>query len=153
MLVLSNHNQSNHLNKKCPALSDGAEKKQPHRCLLVEDNPLLQQVFAHQLAEILDVEVDVASNGEAAIKLFSNDYDLVLMDIDLPGISGIEATQQIRSHYPESTTLIVAHTSHDSAQMKRDCLQAGMNAFISKGGSLDALSACLRRLLAEEEVH
>lgn len=153
MLVLSNHDQSSNSPKNCPDSYDYHPKRKCHYILLVEDNPTLQMVFSELLRTQLNCEVDIANDGEEAFFLFSYHYDLVVMDIGLPGIDGIEATRKIRKAYQKINTPIIAHTAHGDKDIAQRCFAAGMKAFISKSGSLEALPACIRSILAEEEVH
>lgn len=100
--------------------------------LLVEDQPLIQIIMQRQLQD-LGYYVTLAASGEEAIKYFSSEIDLVIMDIDLPGISGIEATQQIRSLFQDCTTPIIAHSANQDPHTQQRCLDAGMAYIMDKG--------------------
>ena len=89
------------------------------------------------LQEYSGYDVQVEHSGEEAVALFSQGFDLVLMDVGFPGVDGIEATKRIRELYPENKTPIVAHTAHGDDEVRRQCFTAGMNDFISKGDSLE----------------
>jgi signal transduction histidine kinase/CheY-like chemotaxis protein len=102
--------------------------------LLVEDNVINQRVALFELNK-WKVNTDVAENGADAIeKLKHKQYDLILMDIAMPGMDGITATQYIRTKFPEpaKTTPIIAMTASALAGEKEKCFAAGMNDYISK---------------------
>lgn len=106
------------------------------RILLVEDNEFNLLVAEDTLKSALPaVQVDVAENGEQAIrKLREKDYDIILMDIQMPIMNGVEATHYIRNTLPEQKrhTKIIAMTANVLQEDVQRYLQAGMNAYISK---------------------
>ena len=104
------------------------------RILLVEDNPF-NQLIATKFLQKWKVIVDTAENGKIALKkLDINTYDLILMDIQMPEMNGIETTKFIRSH--ENTLLqkipIIALTAAAMENDKEKLLQDGMNDYVSK---------------------
>ncbi|MFZ2267337.1 MAG: response regulator [Azonexus sp.] len=100
--------------------------------LLAEDN-LLNQQIAQELLEEFGLHIRVASNGREAIDLLRSEaFDCVLMDVRMPEIDGIEATQRIRAEAQFSALPIIAMTANARAEDREECLQAGMNDFISK---------------------
>lgn len=101
------------------------------RVLLVEDNPVNQEVALGFLAA-LPIQVDVASNGHEAIKcVTSGDYDLVLMDIQMPEMDGLTATRHLRANgYPALP--ILAMTAHAMGGDREISLEAGMNDHLTK---------------------
>jgi two-component system sensor histidine kinase/response regulator len=102
------------------------------RVLLVEDNEINQEVALGQL-EDADVDVDVAENGEVAVGMVrANAYDLVLMDMQMPVMDGIEATRIIRSDPRFEDLPIIAMTANAMAADRDKCLEAGMNDHIPK---------------------
>lgn len=102
------------------------------RVLLVEDNEINQEVALGQL-EDAEVEVDVAENGEMAVRMVqANAYDLVLMDMQMPVMDGIEATRVIRSDPRFDALPIIAMTANAMAADRDKCLKAGMNDHIPK---------------------
>jgi signal transduction histidine kinase/CheY-like chemotaxis protein len=102
------------------------------RVLLVEDNEINQEVALGQL-EDAEVEVDVAENGEMAVRMVqANAYDLVLMDMQMPVMDGIEATRVIRSDPRFDSLPIIAMTANAMAADRDKCLEAGMNDHIPK---------------------
>jgi len=102
------------------------------RVLLVEDNEINQEVALGQL-EDAKVKVDVAENGEIAVRMVQdNDYDLVLMDMQMPIMDGIEATRIIRANPRLVDLPIIAMTANAMAADRDRCLEAGMNDHIPK---------------------
>lgn len=99
--------------------------------LLVEDIPLNQLVTKYQL-ERHGHSVEIASSGEEALKMFlNNDYDCILMDIQLPKLNGIEVARQIK-RTKEKTTLLIALTANATVEDKHACLNAGFRYFLTK---------------------
>lgn len=102
------------------------------RILLVEDM-LMVQIVTTQLLASLHCAVDVASTGEEALKFFeSNDYDIVLMDIGLPGMDGFEATRCLRETEKGKRVPILAVTAHAVNEVKDHGHAVGMTELISK---------------------
>jgi two-component system aerobic respiration control sensor histidine kinase ArcB len=116
----------------CEITSLDTSKNRKIKVLVVEDSPLPARAVLHLLNDY-DCEVKVVESGEDAVKAVINKrYDLVLMDIGLPGIDGIEATRQIRALPVHHDTPIVALTGHIREEKKPDCLKAGMQDVYSK---------------------
>ncbi len=113
-----------------------SEEKQSVRILLVEDNELNQK-FAIAVVRKLGHLLDIAPNGRIGVDFYQNkSYDLILMDIQMPEMNGIEATLAIRkleaeegkgAHIP-----IIAVTAFAMEQDKRNCMEAGMDDFLAK---------------------
>jgi two-component system, sensor histidine kinase and response regulator len=113
--------------------------------LLVEDNELNQEV-AMGLLEPTGLSIDVAENGEIAVRMVGeHDYDLVLMDMQMPVMDGIAATQAIRSNPRFRTLPIIAMTANAMEGDREKCLQAGMNDHVSKPIDPDLLYAAVKR--------
>ncbi len=108
-------------------------RRRPLRILLAEDNKVNQQ-FATVLLTKAGHAVDVAANGHQAVDAVRrHDYDVVLMDIQMPGLDGVGATRQIRAlPRPKSDIPIVAMTAHAMAGAREEYLAAGMNDYVSK---------------------
>lgn len=107
----------------------------PLNILLVEDsedNVLVMQLYLKKYP----YRLDVAENGKVGVEMFKNgQYDLVLMDIQMPVMDGYEATRAIRSHEFETgrpKVPIIAVTAHASAENHRLVLEAGCDDFITK---------------------
>lgn len=103
--------------------------------LLVEDNPINQEVAVQRL-ERLGHEVVVAENGQKAVEAFgSTQFDLILMDVQMPIMDGFEATRQIRvleSKRESARTPIIAMTARAMRGDEQRCLEAGMDAYMAK---------------------
>ena len=110
------------------------------RILLVEDNPISQNVEV-KLLKSVGYEVDAVSSGEEAIKsVATGRYNVVLMDIEMPGMDGLTATQKIRQLESESKKIpIIAVTAHSSMKDREKCLAAGLNDYIAKPISINFL--------------
>ncbi len=119
------------------------------RVLLVEDNEINQEVALGQL-EDAEVEVDVADNGKIAVNMVrSKDYDIVLMDMQMPVMDGIEATRIIRADSRFDQLPIVAMTANAMAADRDRCLEAGMNDHIAKPIDPDQLFGALSRWIGQ----
>ncbi|MBE1237729.1 response regulator [Phaeovibrio sulfidiphilus] len=130
------------------ATSDDADRYRGKRVLVVEDNPLNQLVTANLLEQI-SVEVSVANNGVEALQMLSEqNFNLVLMDIQMPEMDGLTATRCIREDPKYATLPIVALTAHGSAEDRLKSLAAGMNDHMSKPVEAEAFYACIKKWLA-----
>jgi CheY-like chemotaxis protein/HPt (histidine-containing phosphotransfer) domain-containing protein len=120
------------------------------RILLVEDNVTNQQVAAGILSK-LGVNVDIVINGGEALKVLqSTHYDLVLMDVQMPEMDGLETTRRIRNRQPqvlEPEIPIIAMTAHALTGDRDRCLEAGMNDYIAKPIGVQGLDEILKRWL------
>ncbi len=113
--------------------------------LLVEDN-LLNQMVALGMLRLLGHSADVAENGVQALRALSEaPYDIVLMDIQMPELDGLEATRRIRVEFPEERQpYIIALTANAMVGDRQRCLEAGMDDYIAKPLTKDNLAAALR---------
>jgi signal transduction histidine kinase/CheY-like chemotaxis protein len=101
------------------------------KLLLVEDNKMNRQLMKHLLHQ-WKIDFDIAVNGIEAVKLVRNhEYDLILMDIQMPEMDGYTATKKIRNEL-HSSIPIIAMTAHALAGEKEKCLSLGMNDYLSK---------------------
>ncbi|WP_207421393.1 response regulator [Desertivirga brevis] len=113
------------------ALSEDFAKLYPLTILLAEDN-LINQKLATRVLNKLGYEIDLANNGvEAVAAVQKKTYDLVLMDVQMPDMDGLEATRSIRSG-SSAQPEIVAMTANAMPGDKEACFEAGMNNYISK---------------------
>ncbi|HTZ36164.1 MAG TPA: response regulator [Stellaceae bacterium] len=119
----------------------------PLRVLLAEDHKINQRL-ATMLLEHANHHVDVADNGQQAVAAVTKaDYDVVLMDVQMPVLDGVEATRQIRAlPAPKNATPIVALTAHAMAGAREQYLAAGMDDYLSKPLDPAALFAALARV-------
>lgn len=107
------------------------ERLKQLKILLVEDSPINVK-FISALFETHGMAVDHAGNGKAAIeKMAEVNYDMILMDIEMPEMNGYETTTYIRSVL-ENPVPIIAMTAHTMAGESEKCLQMGMNGYLSK---------------------
>lgn len=115
------------------------------RVLLAEDN-IINQKVATKMLEKHGFDVDLAKDGAEALEAIRNHhYDVVLMDLQMPQMSGLEVTKQVRSegqHCP-----IIALTANAFEEDRHACFSAGMNAYLSKPLRQDALDTEIRRAL------
>jgi len=118
----------------------------PLDILLVEDLAVNQKVALLMLQQ-LGYGADVASNGiEALQALDRQDYDVVLMDVQMPEMDGLETTRFITEQWSdESRPWIIAMTAHAMQGDRQECLQAGMNDYISKPLSIEAIVQALNQ--------
>ncbi|MBL7178123.1 MAG: response regulator, partial [Desulfobacteraceae bacterium] len=115
------------------------------RILLVEDNAINQQV-ATELLEQGGFVVTVASNGREGVQAVgTSEFDLVLMDIQMPEMDGHEATRIIRKEHSSDSLPIIALTAHAMAGEREKCLNAGMNDYLSKPIDTEDLFAVLTK--------
>ena len=145
------------------APATGAEQKpgtaapagpQP-RILLVEDNAVNQRVVLAMLRK-KSYKIDVAGNGQEALeKLERADepYNLILMDVQMPVLDGLETTRVIRRNAQWNDLPIIAMTAHAMIGDRERCLQAGMNAYISKPVQQAGLIALIEQYLASGSGH
>ncbi|HEY1110343.1 MAG TPA: ATP-binding protein, partial [Opitutaceae bacterium] len=118
------------------------------RVLVVEDDRVNQRVIGHFLKQ-MKLETGLAEDGLAAVQLgCEQPWDAILMDLQLPGVDGIEATRRIRAHRAGQPPVpIIAITANASIQDREACLAAGMDDFITKPIRPEILAAALQRWL------
>jgi CheY-like chemotaxis protein len=123
-----------------------------HRILVVDDEPINLEVSRLQL-EAVDLVVDTVEDGaEAVAKARTNSYAAIFMDMQMPKLNGLEATQQIRQMPGYRHTPIIAMTANAFAEDKAKCLEAGMNDFLIKPFNPDEMFATLLRSLERGDV-
>jgi len=121
------------------------------RILLVEDNEINREV-ALELLHGVGLHSDTAENGQIAVeKVCNNHYDLVLMDIQMPVMDGMQATKTIRSMSNKQDLAILAMTANAFQEDKLACIEAGMNDFIAKPVDPDILFNMLAKWLPQKD--
>ncbi len=125
--------------------------------LVVEDNPINRKVAERMLTRLGAEDIDFAETGEEGVKKgLSRQYDVILMDCDLPGIDGLEATRQIRKEEAAADAcrrIIIALTAHALEGDRDRCLQAGMDDYMPKPITMALLKATTAQLLMERSVN
>ena len=120
------------------------------RVLIAEDNRINQEVALLSLTR-LGIRGAVVSDGrEAIVALGEIDYDIVFMDLQMPGLDGLAATRRIRADASLRQPYIVAMTANATVQDRDACLSAGMNDFVSKPFRVGDLEAVLARYAAPD---
>jgi DNA-binding NarL/FixJ family response regulator len=116
----------------------------PIRVLLADDHAVLRAGLQALLNAEEDIEViGEAENGRTAVEMVhSLEPDVVLMDVTMPGVSGLEATRRIKAAHPEIHVL--ALTMHDDASYLRDILKAGGSGYVLKEAASDELLSAIR---------
>lgn len=122
-----------------PLQDDSANPLSPHvlaplrtmKILMVEDNRVNQMVLAEVLRR-LQQEVSIVDSGQAALdRLAEQTFEVVLMDVQMPGMDGLETTRQLRSRFGQSL-YVVAVTANALAEDRQRCLESGMNGYLTK---------------------
>lgn len=119
--------------------------------LVVDDNEV-NALVARAMLEQLGLQVDVASDGQAALdRMAAKRFDAVLMDVQMPGIDGLQATRQWRAREqasaPGMALPILGLTANVSGEDRRACLASGMNAVLAKPCSMDVLARAMVQYL------
>ncbi len=134
-----------------PAVTAATTRAGPLRILLAEDNPVNQRL-AMRMLEKLGHSVVMAGDGDEAVRLWRREpFDVILMDVQMPGSDGFEATRTVRSTgtaggqngVADSRIPIVAMTAHAMKGDRERCLAAGMDDYVSKPMRFGDLEACL----------
>ena len=120
------------------------------KILLVEDNPLNQKIVGFYLRKN-HYNVEISSTGEQALEIFKKEeFDIILMDLMLPGLNGYEVTKLMRkmeSEDPErKKSIIIALTANTLDNDREKCLQQGMDEFISKPFDMNKLNFIFSQL-------
>jgi CheY-like chemotaxis protein len=122
----------------------GEERNHVLRVLLAEDNPVNQMVMLKMLNK-LGYHADVAANGKDVLRsLELQPYDLILMDVQMPEMDGLETASAIRKRWASAEQpKIIAITAYALKGDREKCLDAGMDDYISKPVKLEELQAVL----------
>jgi CheY-like chemotaxis protein len=126
-------------------------ERHPLRILLAEDNKVNQKL-AIRLLERMGYRADLASNGLEAIESIDRlGYDVVLMDVQMPEMDGLEASRRIVQRWPDSRPRLVAMTANAMRGDRGTCLAAGMDDYLTKPIRAEQLIAALA--LTEPRTH
>jgi CheY-like chemotaxis protein len=130
--------------KAKPGMDPGMAARHPLRILLAEDN-VVNQKLAMRLLQQMGYRADLASNGIEAIECVQRQtYDVVLMDVQMPEMDGLEASRRITANYqPGERPRIVAMTANAMQGDREECLAAGMDDYVTKPIRVDALVEAL----------
>jgi CheY-like chemotaxis protein len=123
--------------------------ERPLRILLAEDNSVTREVMLMMLSS-LGYQADIVANGLEAIEAAGrHSYDVVLMDVRMPELDGLQAAKLIRAHTGSPVEpWIVAMTADEETSDRKACLAAGMNGFLAKPVRTDDLASLLGRIVA-----
>ena len=128
-----------------PSLVADLAQRKPLRILIAEDNGVNQKLVL-SLLQRMGYRAEAVGNGLEVIEaLCRQSYDLILMDVQMPEMDGLEATREIRHIWPDGRPWIVAVTANAMTGDQAKCLAAGMNAYISKPIRVDDLAQVLER--------
>jgi CheY-like chemotaxis protein len=106
--------------------------KEQTSILIVEDNPINRKVVSRHI-QITKIPVDAVEDGIKALEaLKTKKYDLILMDVQMPKMDGLTATKTIRQKLKMKDIVIIAITAHAMKEDRTECLNAGMNDYITK---------------------
>ena len=123
------------------------------RILVAEDNPINQRVATLQLTK-LGHQVEICEHGQAVLDANLDQFDIVLMDCQMPVLDGLEATRRIRKLELEDKTrepvYIIAMTANTQEDDRAACIEAGMDDFVSKPVQLNELQIALQKSLGIE---
>ncbi len=119
----------------------------PLKILLAEDNPVNQKVAVRMLSK-LGYQADLAMDGIEVLERFGQrDYDVIFMDVQMPRMDGLEATRRIvRQRSSNGRPIIVAMTASALEQDRQQCLEAGMDDYLSKPIQIDKIVAILEKV-------
>jgi CheY-like chemotaxis protein/HPt (histidine-containing phosphotransfer) domain-containing protein len=125
----------------------------PLRILVAEDNAVNREV-ALRLLSRWGYEADAVHDGEAAVAAVERGrYDIVLMDVEMPVLDGIEATRRIRARYGDAGPLVVAMTAFATREHENECRAAGMGGYLTKPIQVEKLRALLLEAASQAPPH
>jgi CheY-like chemotaxis protein len=121
----------------------------PLRILVAEDNLVNQKVTRQQLHR-LGYRVDIVADGHEVVDALGRQpYDVVLMDLQMPGMDGLEATRRIVEGAVDTRPYIIAMTASAMKEDRQRCFDAGMDDYVAKPVDTEALAEALRRSSAQ----
>ncbi|NJN68273.1 MAG: response regulator [Chloroflexaceae bacterium] len=122
-------------------------------CILLAEDSVVNQKVALYMLEKLSYRADIAANGHEVLAALSQRfYHVILMDVQMPEMDGIEATQRIRAeHPPDQQPWIIAMTAHTLQGDREWCLSAGMDDYIGKPARMGDLAEKLRHAATQKQ--
>lgn len=118
------------------------QKKEPW-ILLIEDNQIISSLHKAML-QTIGCRVDAVYNAEDGLAVSHNNYDLIFLDIGLPGMSGIEAATHFRRCQNHKFTKLISLTAHCDENTKKECMYAGINQVLMKPIDIEQLSVIIK---------
>jgi PAS domain S-box-containing protein len=125
-------------------VSDCRGQLDPGLSILVAEDNLVNQIVTKKMLNKLGYRADVAANGKEVLQaLEARAYDVIFMDVQMPEMDGLEATEEIRRRWPEDGPRIIAMTAIALKGDREKCLAAGMDGYISKPTRIEAIKEAL----------
>ena len=122
--------------------------KEHGRILVVDDDPKSRNIL-ERLLTLTDYEVEIVKSGEEAVKrLKRSEFNLVLTDLDMPGMDGLELLSHVKSQYPDVPVIVV--TGLVSEESRNEALEAGAVSLLSKPYTRDQLLAIISESLTKK---
>jgi DNA-binding response OmpR family regulator len=116
--------------------------------LIVDDEDILRNLLKSEL-EQYHYQVDTAESGETGMeKVMEKRFDLIILDIRMPGMDGLEVLKKIREQ--DLADKVIMLTGVDELKIARDSLQLGANDFLTKPYDIKTLLACIKRVMTEK---
>jgi CheY-like chemotaxis protein len=112
------------------------------RILIIEDNIIKANVLQSQLEDFGFTDITIVKSGKEAIKLFSENFNLIFLDINLPDMNGIDIARHYRNIFPKKDTPIICCSSKADS-LRRECIEAGIDDFLVKPISPENLQEIL----------
>ena len=134
-----------------PRLDPGMAARHPLRILLAEDNAVNQKL-AMRILQQMGYRADLASNGIEAVECVERQtYDVILMDVQMPEMDGLEASRRITRRWPSERPRIVAMTANAMQGDREMCIAAGMDDYLTKPIRVDQLIEALDNVAARAD--
>jgi PAS domain S-box-containing protein len=133
-----------------PVASETRDARRPLRILVAEDNPVNQLIVVKLLEKLGHDVRTVATGADAVTSALADRFDVCLMDVQMPAMSGIEATERIREHERRhgGHLPILALTAHAMARDREECLASGMDGYVAKPVQPEELFAAIAACVA-----
>jgi len=136
-------------------VQEGLVKNEQDWHILLAEDDLISQRIAMKRLQQSGLNADLAKDGVEAWKMFlNNDYDLILMDLRMPGMDGLSLTRKIRSYetITDHYTYIIGLSAHALEEMQQECLDAGMDMFLTKPIEPENIISHVRVMLGNSDV-